>query len=242
MEGIFSGKRALVVGGSGGIGAALSLRLASLGAALTVHGGHSRERLNRTLDAIGAAGGQADGLLWPLDQGASVARLLELAPKPDILICAWGPFYRRSLEDCTVKDWEFLTLSNLAIPGMLVSALIRDMIERTWGRILLFGGTDTAGIRGFSSTVAYSAAKTALGVLTKSAATAGGPHGVTCNLLCPGFVDTEYLDAQARSYALEHSPGRRLISTAAVADAAMAILANGAINGAVVPVDGGFSF
>jgi len=242
MEGPFAGRQALVIGGSGGVGAALSLRLAGLGAEVTVHGAHSRERLDRTVGTIIAAGGKAGGVLLPLDQGAAALRLLEQAPRADLLVCAWGPFSRRPLQECTVEDWEFLTFANLAIPGILVSAVLRDMMERAWGRILLFGGTNTDAVRGFSSTAAYSAAKTALSVLAKSAARTGSPYGVTCNVLCPGFVDTEYLDDAARVYARERAPGGKLLSAAAVADAAAGLLANGDINGAVVPVDGGFSF
>ncbi len=242
MEGPFAGRQALVIGGSGGIGAAISLRLAALGAAVTVHGAHSRERLDRTVGAIIAAGGKADGILLPLQEGASALLLLEQVPKPDLLIYAWGPFSRRPLPEYTVADWEFLTLANLTLPGIVVSAAMRDMMERAWGRILLFGGTNTDSIRGFTSSTAYSAAKTALAVLAKSAARTGGPRGVTCNVLCPGFVDTEYLDSAARAYARQRAPGGVLLAPDAVAEAAVGLLANGDINGAILPVDGGFSF
>jgi NAD(P)-dependent dehydrogenase (short-subunit alcohol dehydrogenase family) len=115
------------------------------------------------------------------------------------------------------------------------------MTERGWGRILLFGGTCTDTIRGFSTTTAYSAAKTALGVIAKSVAKTAGPFGVTCNVVCPGLADTEYLDGNARAYARDRAPGGRLVSGDEVAAAAFALLSNPSVNGAVVSVDGGLS-
>jgi NAD(P)-dependent dehydrogenase (short-subunit alcohol dehydrogenase family) len=139
-------------------------------------------------------GGDARGFLLPIDSPRAADFLLRELPKPDILVCAWGRFFRKSLTELTVEDWERAALLDLALPGVLVSSVLTGMIERGWGRILLFGGTCTDTIRGFTTTTSYSAAKTALGVLAKSVAKVAGPSGVTCNLICPGLADTEYLD------------------------------------------------
>jgi NAD(P)-dependent dehydrogenase (short-subunit alcohol dehydrogenase family) len=113
------------------------------------------------------------------------------------------------------------------------------MMERNWGRILLFGGTNTDTVRGYITTPAYSAAKTALGVAAKSAARIGADRGVTCNVICPGLTDTEYLDGQARTYNREKSPGGRPLTSGDIALAALAVMENPAVNGAVIPVDQG---
>jgi NAD(P)-dependent dehydrogenase (short-subunit alcohol dehydrogenase family) len=113
------------------------------------------------------------------------------------------------------------------------------MIQRSWGRILLFGGTNTDTVRGYVTSSAYSAAKTALAVVAKSAARLGAGKGVTCNLLCPGLTDTEYLNAEARAYNRERSPGGRPLTAGDIAWAGLAVLENPAVNGAVIAVDQG---
>ena len=235
----FLGKKALVVGGTGGIGRAVALGLAERGAELTVHGGSSEERLSDTLKTIREKGGKADGFLLSIDGPAAAERILSRAPAPDILVCAWGPFKQGGLETLDREFWQKTIENNLIFPGILVSHVLSGMIERNWGRILLFGGTNTDTIRGFTTTAAYSAAKTALGVLAKSTAKAAGARGVTCNVVCPGLTDTEYVSEALRRYNREKSPGGRSLMPLEVAQTALAILENPDVNGAVIPVDKG---
>jgi len=240
----FSGRKALVIGGTGGIGRALALALAEKGADVTVHGGSSRRRLDDTIGALRAAGGKGEGFLFPIHGPDAAADILALFspegdPAPDILVCAWGPFRRGSWEMLGREFWQSMAESNLVFPGMLVSMAIPGMIQRNWGRILLFGGTNTDIIRGYHTTTAYSACKTALGVIAKSAAKTAGSRGVTCNVLCPGLTDTEYTSEEQQRYHREKCPGGKPLDAEQVARAALAILENPGFNGAVVPVDQG---
>jgi 3-oxoacyl-[acyl-carrier protein] reductase len=239
MEKVFSGRQALVIGGSGGIGSAVAVRLGALGARVMVHGGSSQERLDRTLALIREAGGQGEGFLCPADIPGAAERILARVPPPDILVCAWGPFKRASLGELGPEDWRYLVQNNLIFPGILVSLVLCDMVNNGWGRILLFGGTNTDTIRGFSTTAAYSAAKTALGVLAKSVAKSAGSYGISCNVLCPGLTDTEYTDTTVRSYNQSRSPGGRALEPVEIARFAVDILENPRINGAIIPVDKG---
>ena len=235
----FFGKKALVVGGTGGIGRAVALGLAEAGAELTVHGGSSRARLDSALKAIREKGGKADGFLLPVEGPQTAAEILARSPKPDILVCAWGPFKQGSLEAMDRDFWQETTEKNLIFPGILVSLTLKGMMERNWGRILLFGGTNTDTIRGFTTTAAYSAAKTALGVIAKSAAKTAGSRGVTCNVICPGLTDTEYVTEEQKRYNREKSPGGKPLSAEEIARTALDILGNPGLNGAVIPVDQG---
>jgi 3-oxoacyl-[acyl-carrier protein] reductase len=238
---IFKGRRALVIGGTGGIGRAVALALAERGALTAVHGGASLERLEGTLKAIRENGGEGEGFLYPAGGTGAAEGILARFPDPDILVCAWGPFRRGTLEDTDEEFWREMACGNLVFPGTIVSLAIHGMIKRKFGRILLFGGTNTDTIKGFNTTAAYSAAKTALGVVAKSAAKTGGSQGVTCNVICPGLTDTEYLDETARTYNRERSPGGKALETVEIARIALAILENPGINGAVIPVDRGLA-
>jgi len=249
----FSGKKALVVGGTGGIGKAVALGLAQKGAEVTVHGGSSRQHLNDTIAALKAIGGKGEGFLFPINgpEAAAdiVSRFFSAAPPGlggvgygsplDILVCAWGPFRQGRLEALDREFWQTMAGNNLVFPGILVSMALPGMIERNWGRILLFGGTNTDTIRGFVTSTAYSASKTALGVIAKSVAKAAGSRGVTCNVVCPGLTDTEYTAEDLLRYNREKSPGGKPLSAEQVARAALAVLENPGFNGAVVPVDQG---
>jgi NAD(P)-dependent dehydrogenase (short-subunit alcohol dehydrogenase family) len=192
-----------------------------------------------------AGGGAVTGFLYPVqapveDAAASILeQTIHINGPPDILILAYGPFKRHTLQDTTADHWHFLVEHNLIFPGIMVSMAISDMITRGWGRILLFGGTNTAEIRGFTTTAAYSAAKTALGTLAKSVAQSAGEWGVTCNVICPGLTDTEYSTPEERKYNRERSPGGCAMAPGEIALAALGILENPAFNGSVIPVDKG---
>lgn len=247
MDTIFSTRTALIIGGSGGIGRAIGLALAREGASIIVHGS-SPERLERTVRAIQSIQASLGiplshqkhrVLLASLRGPESVRMILEQVPHTDILVISHGPFLRKPLPQMDSSDWDYMTKMNLALPGTLVSAYLDQMLDQQWGRILLFGGTNTDSIRGFLTTTAYAAAKTGLGVLAKSVARIGGAANVTCNVICPGMVDTEYLTAQDRSYAREKAPGGTLMSSEMIADMAIGILKQPSLNGAVIPVDNG---
>ena len=235
----FSGKKALVIGGTGGIGRAVALALAERGAELTVHGGSSAERFENTLGAIKERGAKGDGFLLRIEGAASAEEIIARAPPPDILVCAWGPFKQGKLEALDRGFWQNMVESNLVFPGVLVSLSLWGMMKRGWGRILLFGGTNTDTLRGFTTTVAYSAAKTALGVLAKSTALAAASSGVTCNVLCPGLTNTEYTTEEMLRYNLEKSPDARPLSPEQIALTALNILGDASLNGAVIPADNG---
>jgi NAD(P)-dependent dehydrogenase (short-subunit alcohol dehydrogenase family) len=243
----FEGRRALVVGGSGGIGRAVSLELGARGARVIVHGGTSRARLDSTVAELAAIGAEAEGFLLDLDAATGLAPLSEAMPALgdiDILVVAFGPFLRKSVAATSRDDWERIAMLDFALPGMLCSACLPAMAARGWGRILLFGGSRTDGIRSYSSNAAYAAAKTGLAVLAKSVAVEGSPNGVGCVLVCPGFVGTEYLSDQEKEALRSRSPRGRLATPSEIASAAVGLIAAEPCiaSGAVVSLDGGLAF
>lgn len=238
MPRIFEDWNALVVGGTGGIGRYVSRGLAERGAALTVTG-FSHEHLERAGKELAEFGKNPRTLLLDFNAEEAAGKLLAACPQADILVCSYGPFFRKPLARTAPADWARIVSQNLTLPGSLVSAYIGGMTERRRGRILLFGGTNTETVRGRTTTVPYAAAKTALAVLAKSAAKIGAPHGVTCNVICPGLTDTEYVDAAARDYNAANSPAGAALRPEDIAPFAITMLENPHLNGAVIALDDG---
>ncbi len=206
---------------------------------MVVHGGTSQERLDRTLAALRGSGAAADGFLLPIDSPRGAAELHRRVPDADIVVCAWGPFHRGGLADTTAEAWERAALLDLAFPGALAGAYVAGMAQAGFGRFLFFGGTATDTLRGFTTTAAYSAAKTGIGVLVKSIALEYAGRGVSAVAVCPGFVDTEYLTEAVRGDLRSGAPGGRLLAAGEIARLALDLLSSEASNGAVVPLDAG---
>jgi 3-oxoacyl-[acyl-carrier protein] reductase len=238
-----AGKHALIIGASGGIGKAVAEALAAAGAALCLHG-KRQDRLDAALkscSALGPAGLPLRGVAADLGGGTPPDTLIAEAREADLLVLAYGPFVYKSLEDTDDEDWRRMALVNLALPGILSAHAAKHMAVRGFGRILFFGGTRTDAIRGYKLNAAYAAAKTGLGVLAKSLAHEYGNRGVSCAVLCPGFVDTEYISDTMRESLILRSPRGRLIRPEELGRASLSLLSGGMelYNGAIINADEG---
>jgi len=236
---IFGGRKALVTGGTGGIGGAVSLELAKHGAGLCITGGADRQKAEILEKKIRDCGVPAETLFINLQKDGAAEEIIKRFKDIDILVCAYGPFLRKPLAETSILDWHNTVQANLILPGALVSAYLGGMLERRWGRILLFGGTNTSNIRGFTTSCPYSASKTALAVLAKSVAKNAPDASVTCNVISPGLTNTEYMDEEAKQYNRDNAPGGKVLTPAEIAAFAVEILKNPALSGAVYPVDYG---
>ena len=236
---LFFGKKALVVGGTGGIGREISLGLAEKGAELIIHGGSSKEKLDSVLEEVKEYGGKAQGFLLTIKDHSAAEEIFKLSHEINMFVCAFGPFSRSSLDKTEAESWQNMAMGNLIFPGIMVSLVLPAMIREKWGRILLFGGTNTDSIRGFLTSTAYSAAKTGLGVIAKSVARSYSGYDISCNVICPGLTDTEYLDEQEIKYNRGKSPLGKTLSPKDIAAVCMDIMENPNINGAIIPVDKG---
>lgn len=246
--GIFTQKKAVVIGGSGGIGAKLSIRLAQEGASVLVHGGHNSQKLAdlmQTLETQSPSSAHHQALVQEIT-GDNLAAfptspLMEHVKEADILCVAFGPFLQGSLEETTPKQWLDITLLNYALPGICVSSALPHMKENHWGRILLFGGSLTHNVRAFRTNAAYGGAKTALCSLVKSTAAQYSSWGITCNGILPGLTETEYQSPQLLSVLAQKNPSGKIIPSETVAAAAITLLSVQEINGALLNVDDGWT-
>jgi NAD(P)-dependent dehydrogenase (short-subunit alcohol dehydrogenase family) len=224
---VFHGKKAVVVGGSGGIGRAIAASLLDEGADVCVIGRHHVP--------------DTESLALELDYPENRIIVIGAAREADILCVVRGPFLQKPLHETTVEDWDRMATSNLAFPGSLVSAALPHMCGNEWGRILLFGGTRTDAVRGFRTNAAYAAAKIGLASLAKSVALEYASKGVSCNVICPGFVDTEYIEPGVKKALAGKNPDEKLISVDEIAELALFLMKNALYNGVIVTADKGWS-
>jgi 2-hydroxycyclohexanecarboxyl-CoA dehydrogenase len=186
-----AGRTALVTGAAAGIGAAISGELAGLGAAV----------LLADLDA-GAAGKLAAELPAArvlevdLDDPAAVDRCADAAGPVDILVSNAGITVVERFSDSDPAGWDRMWRINLRAPLQLAHRLLPGMMERGFGR-LVFISSDSARV-GAGGEVVYSATKAGLHAAAKSLAREAARDGVTCNVACPGLIDTSMLRSVAR--------------------------------------------
>ncbi len=232
--------RALIVGASGGIGLAIARALIAKGIQCILHG-RNKTKLDDLQSNLRRDGFAVETLCLEISSTCDHSELAAVACRVDMLVFAYGSFLYKTLAQTDDSDWNETVYANLTLPGFIASQAAVAMAGRGFGRILLFGGTRTDAIRGFKHNAAYAAAKTGLGVLNKSIAAEFAPQGVSCALLCPGFVETEYLSAAFKQELLQKSPSKQLIQEAEIALLAVQLLTGGMdlCNGAIINADGG---
>ena len=145
----------------------------------------------------------------------------------DIAAVCYGPFVQKPVHETTAEDWLSVACLDYALPGIVVSTVLPQMMSRGGGSILLFGGTRSEGVRVCRTNAAYHGAKTALSVLVKSVAAEYGRYNVCCNAVLPGFT--------------RHAPEGYALSPETVAKAALFLLERRELNGTLLTVDKGWA-
>lgn len=246
----FLGKKALVIGGSGGIGAEATKILVERGACVVVHGGHDSVKFHSLMKEL-------ETLAKAKDKNISVSAIVQEITQDninqidstelgkhlidaDILFVCYGPFVQKKIQDTTTNDWIKMALLDYALPGICISKVIPNMLQQKWGRIILMGGTRTYSINGFLTNSAYAGAKTGVSSLVKSVSMAYGSYGITCNAICPGLVSTEYQSQQEKLALEKKMPTGKLIMPEKIAAVMGMLIDSPEINGAIVPVDSGW--
>ena len=236
----FAGRVALVTGGSGGIGAALSARLAGAGAAVAVHYATAREAADRVVAEI-AARGQAAAFGADLRQADAPERLVAAVEGElgaiDVLCANAGLSRPGSYEDVDAAAFDETLAVNLRAPYLLARRVLPGMRERGFGRILFT--SSVAALTGGVVGPHYASSKAGLHGLTHFLASRAAPDGVTVNAIAPALIEeTGMLPGDPRELS-RRVPVGRLGAPGEVADLALAMLRNAYMTNQVVSVDGG---
>ena len=198
---------AIVTGGLQGIGLAIAKALAEGGMRVAI-GSRRGDDVSASQAALRVAG--QDGLVACLDvsDSQSVEHFVDQVRKkigvPDILVNAAGVSVHQTVCGHSDKDWEAVIDINLTGPFRMIRACLPDMKDQGWGRIVNIAST--AARTAAPTHAAYCASKTGLVGLTRAVALEGGPFGVTCVAISPGWVETEMLRESAQIMA--QSSGR----------------------------------
>ena len=188
-------KRALVTGGSGGIGAAICKRLAADGLHVIVHANRSIGKAEAVVGEILAAGGSAEAVSFDVtDRAATAAAHAALgeAGTIQILVNNAGIHADAVFPGMSGEQWD--SVLDVSLNGFfnVTQPLTLPMIRTRWGRIISI--SSIAGITGNRGQVNYSAAKAALHAASKSLALEVASRGITVNAVAPGIIATEMID------------------------------------------------
>lgn len=184
-------KKALVTGGSGGIGAAVCRRLAADGCHIYIHARSGLQAAQALADAIRASGGSAEVLVFDVTDAAAVASVLEplVDQQPiQILVNNAGIHDDVVFPGMSAEQWH--RVMDVSVNGFfnVTRPLMMPMIRSRWGRII--NVSSIAALTGNPGQVNYAAAKGALNSATKSLAREVASRGITVNAVAPGIIDT----------------------------------------------------
>ena len=228
-------KTAVVTGGGSGIGQAVAQRLRADGLHVAIIDLNSSDaEFAYTADVTDRTA---------IDDALTAIRA-QLGPVT-VLVNAAGLEKFKRFTDITFDDWQRVIDVNLNGVFHCVQAVLPDMIEAGWGRIVNISSSSTHSGQPFMSP--YVAAKSAVNGLTKSLALEYGPSGITVNAVPPGFIDTPMLrKSEARGYLvveknIEATPVRRIGRPEDIAAACAFLISDeaGYITGQILGVNGG---
>lgn len=206
-----AGRRALVTGAAGGIGAACARALAAAGARVVV----------ADVDGSGAAdlAAEVGGEAWTVDL-LDAGAIAELSLEVDVLVNNAGIQHVAPVEDFPPETFRRIVALMLEAPFLLVRAALPYMYRQGFGRIVNISSVH--GLRASPYKSAYVAAKHGLEGLSKVVALEGAAHGVTSNCISPGYVRTPLVERQIAAQARVHGVAEdEVLSTVLLAETAV---------------------
>jgi 3-oxoacyl-[acyl-carrier protein] reductase len=240
------GEVALVTGASRGIGRAIALELARMGAMVAVNYKGSEEKAQEVVQAIIETGGKAIAVKADVALSAEVAEMLKTVEKElgpvSILINNAGITKDNLLMRMKEEDWDSVLETNLKGVFNCTKAVIRSMMKQKKGKIINI--SSVVGLVGNAGQSNYAAAKSGIIGFTKSMAQELASRGIQVNGVAPGFIETdmtEKLTDDLKEQILARIPLQRLGKAEEVAGVVGFLASPQAdyITGQIICIDGG---
>ncbi|MGN6342855.1 MAG: gluconate 5-dehydrogenase [Ginsengibacter sp.] len=242
------GKRALITGGTQGIGAALARGLAKSGAQVIINA-RDQHKLDKCLLEFRESGIEAQGFLFDITDASTVQKAIdevEINSGPiDILVNNAGIIKRVPAEDLEEEDWNSVIATDLTAPFILSKYVGRYMIKRKRGKIINI--CSLMSELGRDTVSSYAAAKGGLKMLTRNLATEWAHHNIQVNGIGPGYIATPINSSYREEgnplndYIISRTPAGRwgIPEDLIGATVFLASDASDFVNGQIIYVDGG---
>lgn len=242
-----TGMRALVVGGSSGIGQAIAHGLQSSGADVAILA-RTEAKVEAATSRLQAEKGSARGFVGDVNDSDGLEALAEKVEREfgpiDILVNSQGTTIIKPAVEFSASDYDLIMNTNTKSVFLTCVAFGKRMIERRSGAIINIASL--AGHRGWPRAAVYSISKHGVVGLTKSLAGEWAGSGVRVNAISPGFFMTELnrdkMPAERKERALARTPVSRFGEVGELAGAAVYLASPAAsfVTGTVIEVDGGY--
>jgi len=243
-----SNRVAIVTGSGRGIGRAIALKLAEVGATVVVNDIGEASPVDSVVEEIKTTGGQSLAVLADVSKSPDVARLVETTVstfgKVDILVNNAGITRDQLIMRMSDEEWDKVLSVNLRSVFLCTRAVVRHMLRQRWGRIISIASI--VGLVGNPGQANYASAKAGIIGFTRTIAKEVAARGITANAIAPGFIDTEMtqrLEEDWKQQLKKQIPLGYLGSPRDVAEAVAFLASEEAryITGQVLNVDGGMA-
>ena len=241
-----SGRVAIVTGSGRGIGRAIALKLAEVGATVVVNDIGNASPVEEVAEEIRKMGRESTAVLADVSNASDVARLVETTlssyKKIDIMVNNAGITRDQLILRMSDEDWDKVLNIDLKSVFLCTRAVLRHMVRQRWGRIISIASI--VGLIGNPGQANYASAKAGIIGFTKTVAKEVASRGITANAIAPGFIDTpmtQALPEEHRQALMKGVPLGYLGTPRDVAEAVAFLASEEAryITGHVLTVDGG---